>query len=362
MKTGTMKFILSLTLMVGCLGFIASCSDDDKQTQEADKAELIASIEEAQDLLDNTEEGNEEGQYLVDSKGPLEAAVTIAETIVANDAANQTQVNNTNTNLQAAIAEYESNLITSIAAENLVARWRFDEGTGTTISDESGNAFTGTFKTGHAHWGAGFPTWTADRHGNANKAIKFDKGSNIEVPYNTKLNPQKMSISIWFKQDVNSPVVDNQYMVAMNRWNGYKLNMQSDPKVFFTGKVTATTGYDRDHADPVLAQGQWYHAVVTFGDSHMIFYINGQRTRDWGGAEGDALLPGTLVNLAATPVNLTIGQDLPTDGYSTVDGSPNYLNWGGFFIGALDEIRIYNTVLTSGQVSLIYDAERPAAN
>ena len=77
------------------------------------------------------------------------------------------------------------------------------------------------------HFGeAGTPTLAADRYGDANKALHFNKGGNVEIPYNASLNPTTMSISLWAKADVNSPIVNNQYMVAMNRWNGYKLNFQ----------------------------------------------------------------------------------------------------------------------------------------
>lgn len=357
MKT-KIKLMLSLAVILSA-GFIASCSDDDDGGgSKADKTVLSASIVQAQALLAATEEGTNDGQYLIGSQEELETAITNAEAVVASSSVSQTQVNNANINLQAAITTYNGKLITPIAPTALMARWKFDEGTGTTVNDETANSLDGTFKTGHEFWGGGFPTWTTDRYGDANKAIYFNEGANIEVPYNTKLNPGTMTISLWFKQDVNNPIINNQYMIAMNRWNGYKINMQADPKVFFTVKSTSG-GYDRDNADPILTQGAWYHAVVTFGGGHMIFYVNGQKVRDWGGAEGDAALPGTVVDLSANPVNLTIGQDLPSNGYSLSDADPNYLNWGGFFVGAMDDIRIYNTVLTEAQVNTLYNIEKP---
>lgn len=356
MKT-KIKLLLSFAVILG-VGFMAACSDDDGGGKGADKETLLASIAEAQDLLDNTEEGTSDGQYLMGSQTALSAAVTAAAAVAADKNATQTEVNNANVNLQAAITTYEGKVITPIAPANLMAHWKFDEGTGTTANDASDNNHDGTFETGHELWGAGTPTWTADRYNNANKAIYFDAGANIEVPYSTQLNPEKMTISLWMKQDVNTPnILNNQYMVALNRWNGWKLNMQDSPKAFMTVKADVAGSedpayYDRDNADPILTQGDWYHVVVTFGDGHMIFYVNGTKVKDWDNT------PGTGIDISANPINLTIGQDLPTDKYTEAEGD-FYVNWGGYFKGVLDEIRIYNTPLTETQVTTLYNIEKP---
>jgi hypothetical protein len=93
--------------------------------------------------------------------------------------------------------------------------------------------------------------------------------------------------------------------------------------------------------------------VVTFGEGHEVFYINGVTVYDWND------VPGTIVTLAANPINLVIGQDLPTSQYTTNANSQFYVNYGGYFIGALDEIRIYNSILSPGQVQSIYTLEKP---
>ena len=190
------------------------------------------------------------------------------------------------------------------------------------------------------------------------KLFILTKAQMWKFPYNTALNPTTMSVSLWAKADVNAPVINNQYMVSMNRWNGYKLQFQDSPKAFFTVKanvpgVVDPAFYDRDNASPLVTQGQWWHIVVTFGGGHMIFYLNGVMVKDWDNT------PGTAISQSAAPVNLIFGQDLPSTGYSLLDTDPNYLNWGGFYIGALDEIRIYKTVLTASQVTSIYTVEKP---
>ena len=93
-------------------------------------------------------------------------------------------------------------------------------------------------------------------------------GGNIEVPYSTILNPGTMSISWWIYMEERT---NNDYMISMNRWNCYKVNLQETDQVFFTAKVDdpETPGEfiynDRDHDGDGLLAEQWYHLAVSFG-------------------------------------------------------------------------------------------------
>lgn len=360
MKTRSVKFILVATAALSA-GLFASCSKDEGAPPVV-KTDLVSAITAVDELIASTNEGVATGNYLKGSKEPLMNAVAEAKAVVDNPASTQAMITNATVALAAAVAEYESKKVIPIDPTNLVGQWTFDELTtaavGTSVKDYSGNNFNGTIKAGHAYWGAGTLAMAADRYGNANKALQFNKGSNVEIPYNTALNPTIMSISLWAKADVNSPVINNQYMVSMNRWNGYKFQFQDSPKAFFTVKANVTGAvdpayHDRDNASPLVTQGKWWHIVVTFGGGHMMFYLDGVMVKDWDNT------PGTAISQSSAPVNLVFGQDLPSTGYSTVDGSPNYVNWGGFYIGALDEVRIYKSVLTASQVTSIYDIEKP---
>jgi hypothetical protein len=360
MKTRTIKIILMATAVLSA-GFFASCSDDDDAPVV--KTELTASVAAANLLITTTSEGVGTGNYLKGSQATLAEAIALAQAVLDDTKATQASVTNANVALAAAVAVYEGQKVVPIDPTNLIGQWTFDQITsaaiGAVVKDYSGNGRDGAIKAGHAFWGAGVPTLAADRYGVAGKALHFDKGSNVEIPYNTALNPTTMSISLWAKADVNTPaVINNQYMVSMNRWNGYKLQFQDSPKAFFTVKavvpgVVDPAYYDRDNASPLVTQGQWWHIVVTFGGGHMIFYLNGVMVKDWDNT------PGTAITQSAAPVNLIFGQDLPSTGYSTVDGSPNFVNWGGFYIGTLDEVRIYKSVLTASQVTSIYTVEKP---
>ena len=349
------------TVVLGAGYVVSSCSTDDAVIPVV-KTDLIAAIDAANSLLATTSEGVAAGNYIKGSKAPLIVAVDAAQDVADDATATQVTVTNAGVALAAAVATYDSQKVVPIDPANLVGQWTFDEITsavaGAVIKDYSGNGRNGTIKEGHSFWGAGLPVLAADRYGDDNKALHFDKGSNVEIPYNAALNPTEMSVSMWAKADVNDPIVNNQYMISLNRWNGFKLNFQDSPKAFFTAKADVVGNpdpqyYDRDNASPLVTQGKWWHIVVTFGNGHMIFYLDGVMVKDWDNT------PGTAVSLSADPVNLVFGQDLPTSKYETVDTSPYYVNWGGFYIGTLDEVRMYKSVLTASQVTSIYEVEKP---
>jgi hypothetical protein len=243
---------------------------------------------------------------------------------------------NETANLNAAITAY--NYITEIAAANLIAYWKFNGN----ANDSSGNGHNGAVTQGHAFFFFVTPAITADCFGNANMAYHFDHGGNIEVPYALALNPQQMSISIWVRQDTAGRTINpaNDYMIAMNRWNGWKFQTQSFLP-FFTVKTDSAI-YDRDDAGTAIHPGTTcYHLVATFKPGEEDFYINGALIKTWTN------VPGTPIAVTP-PINVTIGSDLPTSKYLTVDASGNFLvDYGGFWTGDMDDVMFYNIALTA---------------
>ncbi|BDD07012.1 LamG-like jellyroll fold domain-containing protein [Aureibacter tunicatorum] len=344
------KFIFRTLLVLSIFTF--SCSSDDGNGndipgKDADKTALEASIETADDLIENTNEGTSEGDYQVGSKAELEVTLNLAKTVYENPSATQSQVDNTVTQLDDAIEVYKSKIIKPINPEALVAHWMFDEGQGDIINDETGNHH-GQMKQGAVENGAGKVEWVADRHGEANKALKFADGANVEVPFSTSLNPQNITISMWLKAD---EIFDGNYMISLNRWNGYKFNLQSTNKLMFTARAShegENPIYDRDNDSPELLVDEWYHAAVTFGDGNMIFYLNGTMVKEWNDTPG-------IIDNVEEQYNFIIGQSLPT---SVIDAEEE--EWGPFnyFKGSMDDIRIYNEILSGTQINSIYEMEK----
>ena len=354
------KFLKTTFLWALLIGVaFASCSKKDSTPPPppADKAALQVAVTTAQGLNDNSVEGTKPGQYEVGNKATLTAALTASKLVLADPNATQASINNTTAQLLAAIAAYQGHRINEIAAANLIGFWKMNGN----ANDSSGNGNNGTVTAGHAYFGAGTPTLVADRFGRAGFAYHFDKGGNINVPYKTSLNPQQMSISLWAKWTSTGRTIntDTYTFVAMNRWNGYKFQLQSGHLPFYTVKVVKTAGdttiYDRDPTTAFpIAENTWRHLVVTFKSGFMNFYINGDLAKSWD-ATTPLPVPGNALTLG-NPIDFVIGQDLPTNKYVTVDDGTGrfFVNYGGFFTGDMDDVMFYNIALDGPQVKSIF--------
>lgn len=348
-----MLFSLLLTLI------LASCSKKDSTPPipPADKTVLKASITSSQTLYDGTTEGTKPGQYEVGSKTDFKTKLDAAKAVDADGAATQTAVTNANAQLLAAATTYETHRINEIAAASLLGFWKMNGN----ANDSSGNDNNGVVTVGHAFYGAGTPTLTTDRFGRADMAYHFDHGGNINVPYNISLNPQQMSLSLWAKWSSTGRTLntDTYTMIAMNRWNGYKFQLQSTHLPFYTVKVVKAVGdttiYDRDTGDGFeVPEDTWRHLVVTFTSGTMSFYIDGDLVKTWDAASIRPV-PGNGLTLT-DPIDFVIGQDLPTSEYTLADDGTGrfFVNWGGFFTGDLDDVMFYNVALEGPQVHSIF--------
>jgi len=353
MKTNFKPLLLTLGWIVLVGLFVTSCGDDDPKTPVSTTV-LQDSINVANDLLADTEEGINDGQYSAASRTDLQTAITAAEAVAANTSVTQDEVNNAIVSLHAAMNTYRDAVIAPVAEADLIGHWAFDEGSGATAHDNSANEFNGTFKTGPTGWGAGFPEWANDRNGDAGKAIHFDKGANIEIPYNTNLNPKQLTIALW----INADKIDaNNRFIGLQSWIAYKFQLQEANRPFATVHSATDQYYDRD-AEVNLPINEWHHIAVTFGGGNMIFYIDGVAVKTWDNTPGDAM------SISGTPYNLVFGQDFPTDQYAATDTNFDNdhkipLAWGGYFHGLLDEVRIYKSVLTATQIESVYNREKP---
>ena len=354
------KFVKTTLIWTFLLGVIfTSCSKSSTTPPVViDKTALQAAVTAAQALNDNTVEGTKPGQYEVGTKAALTTALNSAKTVLADAHTTQALVNSATQNLLAAIAAYQGHLIKEIAAANLIGYWKMNGN----ANDSSGNGNNGVLTAGHAYFGAGTPAATADRFGRAGMAYHFDNGGNIDVPYNASLNPPAMTISLWAKWSSTGRTIntDTYTMIAMNRWNGYKFQLQSGHLPFYTVKVSKgtavgdTTIYDRDDAGIAVAENTWRHLVVTFTSGTEVFYIDGDPVKTWD-ATSTGPVPGNALTLA-NPIDFVIGQDLPTNKYVTVDdGTGNFfVNYGGFWTGDLDDVMFYNIALDATQVHSIF--------
>jgi hypothetical protein len=352
------KYILASLLSGAMLwGAVISCKKDHPAPDyHADKTRLAQVIDSLKAVSDAAVEGNKPGQYIPGSKTALDSVISLGEEVNTSDTYTQEEVNNAVSNLIRAGTTFSSKQLQEVSKENLMGYWKFNGN----ANDSSGHQHDGMLKTnwfgpdaGSAADGATLPVLVADRFGRSNSAYYFEKGATIEVPYSNDLNPKSMTISLWLRTDVASTGGD--YMFAMNRWWGYKLNLQGSNFLYFTvykGDGNWVTDDDGGSGSTVPLS-TWVHAAVSYDNSSSTvkFYLNGNLVRTLTNKTGP---PATLT----TPYNITIGNELPKSKYNLSDSNnPDYY-WGpDNFTGMLDDVRFYNTALTDNQVLSIYTEE-----
>lgn len=347
---------LLLMLLVSTTMILGSCKDDEPSIIEGDKTALNALIVEADALSASATSVDYPQNYIDVYKATLKTVKDAAATKLT-----QVEINNLVTQLTLATATFKTQAYGFIDESlYLNAGWHFDEGTGTTATAFSTVKHVGTFKAGNAGvFGASAmsPSWVEGVKGG--KAIYLNNGAHLEVPYTTAFLPANITISVWIKP---IELYENNYIVSQNFWNGYKLQTQGGGKPFFTYKTTKAVNpiIDADNeVDNSIKVNVWNHILVSVNGTtkELKFYVNGTLTKTWTETtKGIAPLIQTLTD--PTPQPFIIGC-VATDAQLATWTWTETATSLGYFKGAIDELKIYNTALTNGQVSRLYTNEKP---
>lgn len=207
----------------------------------------------------------------------------------------------------------------------LQAHWRFDETTGTTAADASGNNRTATLGNG-----AGF---TAGRFGNA---AQFDGVDDI-VNFTSPAAPQ-VSFSAWVNTtgdgDSTTPriIASPGYHIRLRRDSG-GLNISFEAVRTTSSEWRTPLGSYTDNA--------WHHIMVAYDSATAAtpaMYFDGEAQ--------------TVTSLAAGS-----GTHTSSAGAASI-GNTSALNRS--LLGRVDEVRMYNRVLTAGEALFLSMA--PATN
>jgi len=344
---------LLIMLIISSAMFLGSCKKEDKII-EGDKTALNTLITEA-DALATAATATDYPQAAINSyKATLATVKTAAATPLT-----QVQIDNLVTQLTEAMNTLDTQAYGFIdEALYLNAGWHFDEGTGTTATAYSTVHHVATFKPGNAGvFGATAlsPTWVDGIKGG--KAIYLDKGAHLEVPYTTAFLPANLTISVWIKP---LELYENNYILSQNYWNGYKLQTQGGGKPFFTYKKVDGGIIDADNeTDNSITAGVWKQVVISLNGTtkELKFFVNGTLTKTWTEAnKGIGPLIQTLTAPAPQPFIIgCVATDTELATWTWTE-TPTSL---GYFKGAIDELKIFNIALTDGQVSKLYNDEKP---
>jgi len=186
---------------------------------------------------------------------------------------------------------------------NLVAAYAFNEGTGTTVLDISGNGNNGTIS------GA---TWTTS--GKFGNALVFNgTGAQVAVPNSTSLRlTTGMTLEAWVFPTV-API--SWRAVIDKNVDGYYLMASTSQGNQPAAGGTWTAGNQNTIGPSVLAVNTWTHMAATFDGATVRLFINGVQVA----SQAQTTL------LTTTTGTLQIGGD-------------SYP--GEFFAGRIDEVRI----------------------
>jgi len=358
MKNLMKPITLLLMVIISSAIFFGSCKKDSTPAP-TDKTALTKLMVSADSLSTAAIPAN----YPQTDIDAYKTTLATIKTAAALTTITQVQADNLVVQLNAAMTLFKTKVYGYID-ENLylVAGWHFDEGTGTTATSYSTAKQVGTFTKGWTTLlgsATVLPTWVTGAKGG--KAIYLTKGAHLEVPYTAALLPANITISAWIKMD---KIWENDIIVSQNYWFGYKFQTQGTGLPMFSGRTNATTNYDVD-APAAVTPGAWTHVVVTLNSTTkvLVFYVNGVNVQTW--TDGITPLTQTLnFNIPPytyTPQPFIIGS-LATD--AELDAKPLNFDWIhvtniGSFEGAIDELKVYNTALTDGQVGKLYNDEKP---
>lgn len=353
-RTLLLMFVVSSAMIFG------SCSKKDSNTPVVvNKASLTKAIASADSLSASATTAD----YDQADIAAFTTTLASSKTAVAATSLTQAQADNLVISIKSAMTLFKSKAFGFIDDSlYLVAGWKFDEGTGTTATSYSTAKQVGTFMKGFTTLlgaNAALPTWVDGVKG---KAIYLTKGAHLEVPYSPSFLPANISISAWIKLD--KPGWENNAIVSQNYWWGYKFQTQLAGYPLFTERISATSVEDFD-AGVAVAPNVWNHVAVSLNSATktLQFFINGELVKTF--TEKVGALTQTLTftdagyNFSAQP--FLIGA-FATD--TELAAKPITFNWISTaniasFEGAIDELKLYNTALSPGQVKKLYANEKP---
>lgn len=212
--------------------------------------------------------------------------------------------------------------ISSFTASAQVGLWRFNEGTGSTTADNSGNGNIGTLTN------MGSP-WIEGLYGNA---LSFNGSGYVSIANSASLQVTgDLTISMWINPANIGVRTCN--LLHKNYGGEYSLTLEQDGKVCLTqGKSTDGGCYFSRYLiwDGYIANNKWQHIAVTrnMTTRDLKGYLNGVLQYTTTYTDDAAYSPP-----AATSDPVKIGA-----GYTNA------------FSGQMDTVRIYNSVLSASDI------------
>ena len=203
--------------------------------------------------------------------------------------------------------------ITPAASTGLVAAYSFDEGSGTTVTDASGNGNNGTVAN---------TTWsTSGKYGGA---LQFNGTSSmVTIPDSASLHLSAgMTLEAW----VNPSTVNANWRDVIYKGNdNFYLEATSTTGSVPDGGLIAGGSYADAFGTAKLAASTWSFLSETYDGSTLRLYVNGTQV-------ASTAHTGTITT-STNPMQI---------------GGDSF--YGQFFAGLIDNVRVYNVALSAAQI------------
>ena len=214
-------------------------------------------------------------------------------------------------------------------AQELIGLWHFDEASGTVTYDSFVNSYHGTLLP------TGFePIW--DPFGRFDYALLYSVLNYVEVPETTSLEPETITVEAWVKRNGypgGTKYIVSKYLSSRHGCcSSYALYTAGGGVMFYVARDDGGTWIGTPVGGAGILgiwDGEWHHVAGTFNGTKLELYIDGSSA-------------GSTLYAAGILYSDSGANDLFFGSYT----SSSWLN----FPGGIDEVRIYNGVLSEEMI------------
>ncbi len=213
--------------------------------------------------------------------------------------------------------------VSSLSRTGLRAYYDFDEGSGSTARDTSGNDNHATAQ--GATWGTGYSGSAANFAGNTGYFEAADSAS-LDV------SGAGLTMAAWVYRTANA--TDDHYIV-MNKENSYEMALFPGTASFQWALTTSNRSWFWVNTGYNVPLNEWVHLAVTYNGANVVSFVNGSQVQSYS-------YTGTV-----TPTNETL----------RIGGRGG--TSGRFRIGRLDGAAIYDRPLSAAELTALMSASAP---
>ncbi len=223
---------------------------------------------------------------------------------------------------------------TRVADADLIGWWRFNEGSGDTANDSSGNDHHGTL--------IGIPEWVVGPDGFGG-ALAFNPDVCVGVDcgiFDPTNGTGQFTVALWAYWDGTGTFLHfltksagwgaDTMMFQIELWGAITNPAEIDRVgLSYQGNISSDNSSSGSTPFSIMPKNEWIHMAVTFDGSYATVYINGV----------DEVGPKVF----------SIGPDVDAPVYIGV----SHPDEGRTFHGSLDEVRIYDKPLTAEEIQIV---------